>query len=60
MRVRQIEIAAAVAGVAELDGNFPLLQRVQHFVEARELEIGKGLVRLVRLREVRHDAFEQQ
>ena len=60
MRVRQIEKAAAVAGVPQLHGNFPLFQRVQHFVEARELEIGKGLVRFVRLREMRHHAFEQQ
>ena len=60
MRVRQIEKTAAVAGVAELHGNFPLLQRAQHFVEPRELEIGKSFFRLVRLREMRHHAFEQQ
>ena len=33
---------------------------LQDFVEAGELEIGKRLVRFVRLREVRHHAFEQQ
>ena len=60
MRVRQIEKAAAVAGVAELHRNFPLLQRAQHFVETRELEIGEGLVRFIRLREMGHRAFEQQ
>ena len=33
---------------------------LQDFVETGELEIGKRLVRFVRLREVRHHAFEQQ
>ena len=60
MRVRQIEKAAAVAGVPQLHGNFPLLQRAQHFVEPRELEIGKSFFRFIRLREMRHHAFERQ
>ena len=60
MRVRQIQKTAAVAGVPQLHGNFPLLQRVQDFVETRELEIGKSFVRFIRLREMRHHAFERQ
>ena len=58
MRLRQIEKAAAVASVAELHGNFSLFKRVQHFVEPRELEIRKRFFRFIRLREMRHHAFE--
>ena len=60
MRVRQIEEAAAVAAMPQFHGNFCLLQRLQNFAEARELKIGKGLVRFIRLREMRHYAFEPQ
>ena len=60
MRVGQIEQTAAVASVAEFYGDFSFRQRVQNFVEPGELEVGKGLVDLVGLREMRHDAFQGQ
>ena len=60
VRVRQIEKPAAVAGVAQCHLDFFLLQHVQHFLEPRKLEIGKGFVRLIGLREVRHRAFKFQ
>ncbi len=44
----------------QFHGNFPLRQRKQNFVVARKLEIRERLVRFVRLREMRHHAFEPQ
>ena len=44
----------------QFHGNFSLRQRLQNLAEARELEIRKRLVRLVRLREMRHGALKLQ
>src|SRR5258705_6614719 len=60
MRLRQIEIAAAVAQVAQFNRNTALGEVTQHLIKAHELELGEGFVGFIGLREMAEDALERE